>query len=105
MEKGGHKMFPIINSNNLIRNVGKPKKSENIADTAQKEQNYDQAEFSEILSQDEKNIKDLVAKVSNDVRVRPTQNRILELRNQVLDGTYKPNSSEIASKMMLKIEV
>ena len=46
-------------------------------------------------------MQDLTAQISQQVRVRPTHQELQELRRQVEEGTYLPDSSEIAARMLL----
>lgn len=64
-------------------------------------QRYDQVEFSSCLDETQRRIKETVGHISQDIRSRVTAQDLEELRRQVADGTYQPNSREIAARMLL----
>ena len=64
-------------------------------------QNFDQVYFSDRLTGLEGQVKDLTAKLSEELRVRPTRQEIQSLRQQVEEGTYRPDAEEIAARMLL----
>ena len=64
-------------------------------------QKYDQFQLSDRLDGKEKRIQDLVGQISKEIRRRPTCNELSALQKQIKDGTYQPNSYEIAARMLL----
>ncbi len=63
--------------------------------------NYDQVDFSANLSSTESKVKGMVADISGKARIRPTMGELDALRQQVADGTYKIDSENIVSKILL----
>ena len=64
-------------------------------------QHYDQVEFSTRLSGLEKRVQDLTARLSQEVRARPTSGELRALQAQVASGTYQPDARETAARMLL----
>ena len=64
-------------------------------------QNFDLVQFSSRMTGLEGRVQDLSAQISQQARVRPTHQELQELRRQVEEGTYLPDSSEIAARMLL----
>lgn len=67
--------------------------------------NFDQVEFSRHLSGMERRVRELTGQLSQQVLARPTSGEIAALREQVDQGTYRPDASEIAARMLLLQEV
>lgn len=72
------------------------------SDHTQREyQHYDQFEFSERLEGMERERKELVGRISQEIRIRPTNSQLEELQKQIRAGTYQPEPQEIAARMLL----
>ena len=67
-------------------------------------QKYDSACFSEHTSGADSFFKNLVSRISQDVRTTTTTADIRCLRNSVQSGDYMPDPQTIASKMLLFVE-
>ena len=61
-------------------------------------------EFSTRLSGLEKRVQDLTARLSQEVRARPTSGELRALQAQVASGTYQPDARETAARMLLLCE-
>lgn len=61
----------------------------------------DQARFSARLSGLEGRVQDLTARISQEMRIRPTNGELRTLADQVRAGSYQPDAREIAARMLL----
>ena len=62
---------------------------------------YDQVQFSTHLDETERRLKETVARLSQEARTQVTTQDVDRLRQQVAAGEYRPNSGEIAARMLL----
>ncbi len=97
-------MFYNVNMGTVPKAYGASQKStakvKGVQD-APKTTSFDTFDVSMALSDEQAKVKGLVGQISQSVRVRPTAQELDTLKAQVQDGTYKPNVSEIAARMML----
>ncbi len=68
-----------------------------------KQQNFDTANFSAALGKEQTKVKDMVGKISQQAHTRPTYQELDSIKSQVENGTYKPNSEDIAARMLLLV--
>ncbi len=68
-----------------------------------KQQNFDTIDFASKLSEEQARTKDVVGSISQKAHIRPTFQELDNLKNLVDSGEYKPDSKEIASRMLMMI--
>ena len=66
---------------------------------------YDQFQLSIQPSGEETRMKELVGRISQEIRIRPTCREIESLQAQIREGRYQPDPQEIAARMLLQKEV
>ncbi len=66
-----------------------------------KQQNFDTANFSATLGEEQTKIKDMVGHISQKAHIRPTYQELEDIKGQIENGTYKPSSKDIAARMLL----
>ena len=49
-------------------------------------------------------MKELVGRISQEIRIRPTCREIESLQAQIREGRYQPDPQEIAARMLLQKE-
>ena len=64
-------------------------------------QNYDQFLCSPQPAGEEGRIRETVNQISQRIRIRPTRHEISLLQRQIQDGTYQPDTREIATRILL----
>ncbi len=67
----------------------------------QSEGNFDSITLSDPGSSESRFHKDLVGRISQEIRTTTTTSDIRTLRQQVASGEYQPNASAIAARMLL----
>lgn len=77
------------------------KKKSDAAEPASVEQRYDQVEFSVCMDDTERRIRETVGCLAHEIRTQVTSKDLEELRQQIADGNYMPDASEIAARMLL----
>ena len=55
-------------------------------------------------SGEETRMKELVGRISQEIRIRPTCREIESLQAQIREGRYQPDPQEIAARMLLQKE-
>ena len=65
---------------------------------------YDQFQLSIQPSGEETRMKELVGRISQEIRIRPTCREIESLQAQIREGRYQPDPQEIAARMLLQKE-
>lgn len=70
----------------------------------QSAQVYDQFQLSIQPSGEETRMKELVGRISQEIRIRPTCREIESLQAQIREGRYQPDPQEIAARMLLQKE-
>ena len=65
---------------------------------------YDSSSFSAVTDSHDRFQRDLVSRLSQEVRTATTTGRIQELRQAVADGQYCPDPAEIARRILLHVE-
>lgn len=63
---------------------------------------YDQFQLSIQPSGEETRMKELVGRISQEIRIRPTCREIEYLQAQIREGRYQPDPQEIAARMLLQ---
>ena len=63
---------------------------------------YDQFQLSIQPSGEETRMKELVGRISQEIRIRPTCREIESLQAQIREGRYQPDPQEIAARMLLQ---
>ena len=74
------------------------------ADLEDIEEVYDQFQLSIQPSGEETRMKELVGRISQEIRIRPTCREIESLQAQIREGRYQPDPQEIAARMLLQKE-
>ncbi len=98
-------MFSNVNMNRVAPAGIPPKKlTPSVPENRNIQQNFDMIEISSRLTKEEKQVLDLQSTISREVRTRPAQAELAALREQVKNGTYRPNPQKIASAMLLMRE-
>lgn len=64
-------------------------------------QRYDQIQFSSCMDETEKKVKQVVGRLSQEIRSRVSARDLEDLCGQVADGSYQPDPREIAARMLL----
>ena len=64
-------------------------------------QSYDQVELSGQPQGQERRVHELAARLSREVRTRPSRGDLERLQRQVQEGSYQPDVREIAARMLL----
>ena len=70
--------------------------------TSRPRQVYDQFQLSIQPSGEETRMKELVGRISQEIRIRPTCREIESLQAQIREGRYQPDPQEIAARMLLQ---
>ena len=65
---------------------------------------YDSSSFSAVTDSHDRFQRDLVSRLSQEVRTTTTTGRIQELRQAVAAGEYHPDPSEIAKRILFHVE-
>lgn len=73
---------------------------EPVASPAQSEGNFDSITLSTHSSGESKFHRELVGRISQEIRTATTTSDIRQLRQEVASGQYKPNASAIAARML-----
>ena len=68
-------------------------------------QPFDQFQLSAQPPGDERRVLETAARLSQDVRIRPTTGMLSALGDSIRSGTYQPDAREIAARMLLLGEV
>ena len=63
---------------------------------------YDQFQLSIQPGGEETRMKELVGRISQEIRIRPTCREIESLQAQIREGRYQPDPQEIAARMLLQ---
>ena len=90
----------------LIATVGRtlrynpPKKLDHIPPPAQGERNFDLVTLSTDAGKENQFHKELVGRISQEIRTTTTTSDIRTLRQAVASGEYKPNASAIAARIL-----
>lgn len=71
------------------------------AEPASVEQRYDQVEFSTCMDDTERRVRETVGHLAQEIRTQVTSQDIETLRQQVADGSYRPDAEGIAARMLL----
>lgn len=69
--------------------------------TVKAEQLYDAFQCRCMVKGTEGRIREMTARISQQVRIRPTKHELSLLQQQVKDGTHQPDPGQIASRMLL----
>lgn len=87
---------------NPMNTVPKVKNNQDVAQTS-KGASFDQITFNTRENMDENSRiqKEMVAKISHEVRTHNTTGKIAQLREEVQSGTYQVDAREIAARMFL----
>lgn len=95
-------MFSKINLDALVSSTGvSSRPNSRTMENRPVSQHFDQIEISNRPTGDEKKILDLTSQISQEIRIRPTQNELKTLEKQVQDGSYEPNPDDIAAALLL----
>lgn len=95
-------MFSKINLETLISSAGiSSRQPSSATEDRTVPPNFDQIEISSRPTGEEKQILDLVSRISQELRTRPTHTQIESLQEEVRSGSYHPDPECIAAAMLL----
>ena len=100
-------MITRLNAGGFFPTGGIPSRQEHIRISGQgtgtETRVYDSVRFSTPLVGQEARVQELTAQLASQLRVRPSRAELSGLQQQIADGSYHPDSREIAARMLLLV--